>query len=80
MRPLWELLSDLKRRGVRLRLNQATGRLEYRGELDPGLLDEVRRQRRALEAHLWALQRRPVGRPSSVGPEGAWGIDEPYRW
>ena len=41
MRPLWELLSDLKRLGVRLSLNQQTGRLQYQGTLDPDRLDEA---------------------------------------
>jgi hypothetical protein len=72
VRALEDLLADLKRRGVRLRLNQGTGRLEYQGELDADLRDELRRRRREFEAHLWALQRQRQrqhgpGRGSSRG-------------
>ena len=81
MRALKEILADVERRKIELRLNPAHGRLEFAPfdalDEEPDLFDELRKQRRALEQDLWAGHR-PPKKQSPVVREPEMAIDEPY--
>ena len=81
MRTLGELLAELQRRGIQLRLNPEHGRLEFSPfdalDEEPDLFDELLRERRGLEQILWARQRQPKGERPPV-KESELGVDEPF--